>query len=586
VEQKLILDRYRPLEDLGEGAYGTVVLAYDTRMQRRVAIKRLPFPKDRSGRPVSPAGLAEARTAALLNHPNIVTVHEWDSDADEAFIIMEHVDGISMADLPEVSGGPLTPDEAAAIIESVAAALTFAHDNGVLHLDIKPENVLVSRSGEIKVTDFGIAAISSAAGHGYGAGGTLGHMPIEQLRGERLDERTDVWALAVLAYQSLADANPFFAETYEGTVFKAEIVEPPPPSEFVDDLPGEIDDVLLTALAPDPSDRHPDVRSLADSLLPYLGDPAAGCRSLAALVEEAFGDGSEEDASFEDLGLWDRLMPHRRAGVGVASALVATWLTWVGLAPFGLPLFAVVGAAALAALAAGLAPPLGLAVAVIILFAGMTQVFPAPHVGVLFVAAAIVWWTVGRRSSGLLAGLCAPALGVAYLAPAAPVLAGFALRPVRAAVLSAFGAALTMYVSMASSSTAPHIDVPVRFLPTEKAYSASRAGDLAIGGAPWSQALVFQDLIGPLVVIAAWALAAALMSLSCGRATRNSALLGAVLGFAILLAGYSLADMLVTPAYNDSVTWFGPVLLSRLAASSILVVLVIAAGPPIRAEEE
>ncbi len=585
MEQQLILDRYRPLAELGEGGYGTVVLAYDTRMQRRVAIKRLPFPFDRSGRPSAPTGLAEARTAALLNHPNIVTVYEWDSDADESFIIMEHVDGASLADLLEVSGGPLTLDEVAAVVDGVAAALEFAHDNGVLHLDVKPENVLVTRDGRIKVADFGVAVLSSAAGHGYGAGGTLGHMPIEQLRGEHLDERTDVWAFAVLAYELLTDANPYYAETFEGAVFKAEIVEPPAASEFVTDLPGGLDDILLATLAPEAADRYPDARSLAQHLLAHLGDSAAGRRSLSTAVERASGEDAEEREGFGELGLWDRLIPYRRLGVGAASALIAAWFAWAGLMPFDLPIAAVAGAAVLAAAAAALAPGLGLAVATGILLLGMARVLPLPHVGILSLAAIVVWWTAGRRESGMLAALAAPALGVARIATAAPLLAGFALRPLRAAVLSGFGAALTLYLSVMSRSAAPYVDLPLLFLPAEDAVPASEVAKAVFGAPRGDGWLLLATVLPPLVVVAAWALAAALMSTACGRATRASAVFGVVLGSATLLGGYLLADTIAV-SFNGSVTWFDPLLLSRLTASSILVMLVVAAGPPARAEQE
>ncbi len=184
MEGLLILDRYRPLAELGEGGFGTVTLAWDTRMQRRVAIKRLPLPLDSRGRPHQPPGLAEARTAAMLNHPAIVTVFDFDTDADEAFLVMEHVDGANLADLID-DGGPLTLDEVAAVVEAVSHALAFAHDNGVLHLDIKPENVLVTRDGRVKVADFGIAELSSLSGHGAAWGGTPGYMPLEQLRGRQ-----------------------------------------------------------------------------------------------------------------------------------------------------------------------------------------------------------------------------------------------------------------------------------------------------------------------------------------------------------------------------------------------------------------
>ena len=157
METQLILDRYRPLEELGEGGYGSVVSAWDTRMQRRVAIKRLPLPLDPTGRPLKRAGLAEARTGAMLNHPAIVTVYDFDTDEDEAFLIMELIDGASLEEILAELAGPLNLDEAAAVLGPVFDAVEFAHANGVLHLDLKPANVLVDRDGRVKVADFGVS---------------------------------------------------------------------------------------------------------------------------------------------------------------------------------------------------------------------------------------------------------------------------------------------------------------------------------------------------------------------------------------------------------------------------------------------
>ncbi|MDO9174754.1 MAG: protein kinase, partial [Actinomycetota bacterium] len=113
MEHPLILDRYRPLEDLGHGGFATVTLAWDTRMQRRVAIKRLDLPRDQKSGAIihDPRGLAEARTAALLNHPSIVTVYDFATDADEAFIIMEYVDGASLERVLDDISGALTVEE-------------------------------------------------------------------------------------------------------------------------------------------------------------------------------------------------------------------------------------------------------------------------------------------------------------------------------------------------------------------------------------------------------------------------------------------------------------------------------------------
>ena len=574
MDHQLILDRYRPLELLGEGGYGSVVLAYDTRMQRRVSIKRLPFPPDASGNPIVPAGLAEARTAALLNHPSIVNTYDWDTDADEAFIVMEYVDGATAGDLLELADGPLTPDEVAAIVEAVADALEHAHANGVLHLDIKPDNVLVDRDGRVKVTDFGVAALSSAAGFAPGEAGTPGYMPPEQVHGEDVDERTDVWALGVLAYELLADANPFYSHSREGAAFKADIVEAPPPSEFEPSLSPALDDVLLTAIAAEPADRYPGVRSLANRLLELLGDARAGRESLAALVAEYLGEADEEGGEPAAPGLWDRLGAVSRPAAAAASAAVAGWLAWAGLLAFDVGVPAHAAAIALVALAALLAPGLGLGAGTLVLAAGIAAAGMVITAFVLFALAALVWWTLGRRGAGMLAVYGAPLLGVGHVSPLAPLLAGFVLPPLPAAGLGAAGALLTLAASAASGAAAPFVAVRPRFLAD-----------------PWvvaSASDAFTDLLSspaPLAVIAGWTGAAATMSWACRSATRSSALIGTAFGIGMLAGGYLLAEV-VSRAVNTSVTWTGAPLLLSLTASSILMVLVVAAGPPTRPEEE
>ena len=258
METGLILGRYRPLAELGEGGHGAVDLAFDTKMARRVAIKRIPLSRTGVKLLARTTGLREARTAALLNHPNTVTVYEWDTDEDEAFLIMEHVDGASLADLLDAYA-PLDADEAAAVLGPIADALLFAHDNGVLHLDLKPDNVLITRDGLVKVGDFGVASLTNAAGQAISAGGTLGYMPPEQLRGETVDARTDMWAYAALAFEVLTGAIPFASDTIEGALFKAERTGVPAPGEFEPALPPEIDEILMAALSAEPADR-PDAR--------------------------------------------------------------------------------------------------------------------------------------------------------------------------------------------------------------------------------------------------------------------------------------------------------------------------------------
>lgn len=570
MERPLILNRYRPLQDLARGGFGDVVLAYDTRIQRRVAIKRLPAV---SGGHLNAAGLSEARTAAMLSHENIVTVFEWDTDSDEAFIIMEFVDGASLADLLDARGA-LDTDEAAAVVEGVAAALIFAHDNGVLHLDIKPENVLITRDGRVKVTDFGISALSTAYGHGPAAGGTIGYMPLEQLRDKQVDERTDVWALAALIFEILTDANPFNADSIEGAVFKAEFVDPPLATEFDRGLDPRIDDVLTSALSPFPADRYASVRDFAARITPLLGDATVGRELLTEQISEAFElDSDQEAVTWDNVGLWDRA--RRGSLVGrLLGAGISAWLTYTGLTVLTTTPNAVWAGTALASLAGLLAPGLGSALGLAILLAAVAVqgwwLLAVP----LGAAGILVWWFAGRRKAGFAAALATPLLAWIRCGLAGPMLIGFTITPLRAAVLSAYAAALTMIVSAASGGRAPYLTIEPGFLQSPL---ASRVG---AGGVR-----LLLETPAPLAVIAGWALAGAAMSLFCSRASRRAAFAGAALAATGLYGSYIAAE-LISSAFNGPVTWTGAVLLPHVTASLILVVLVIAAGAPPRAEEE
>ncbi|MHB9003360.1 MAG: serine/threonine-protein kinase [Coriobacteriia bacterium] len=571
MERPLILDRYRPLEDLARGGFGEVVLAYDTRIQRRVAIKRLPATQ---GETLNPAGLAEARTAAMLNHANIVTVFEWDTDSDEAFIIMEYVDGASLADLLD-ERGELDYDEAAAVVEGVASALDFAHDNGVLHLDIKPENVLITRDGRVKVTDFGISALSTAYGHGPAAGGTLGYMPLEQLRDKQVDERTDVWALAALIFELLTDANPFAADSIEGAVFKAEFVEPPLASDFDHALDPRIDDVLTPALSPFPADRYRSVHELASRIAPLLGDPALGRDLLAEAIDEAFElDPASEAVTWSDVGLWDRT---RRLGSLISrltGAGVSGWLAYTGLVILLGASTASYAGAGLIALAGLLAPGLGSVVGLAIFLTAVASQGWSLLALSLGALGALVWWFAGRTGAGFASALAAPLLAFVRCGPAAPLLIGFNITALRAAALSAYAATLTMIVSAASGGRAPYLTIEPGFLQDPLATRVGAGGVRLLLASP-----------APLAVVLGWALAGAAMSLLCARASRGAAFAGAGLATAGLYTGYIVAE-LISSAFNSPVTWTGAVLLPHVTASLILVVLVIAAGAPPRAEEE
>jgi serine/threonine-protein kinase len=565
VEEPLILDRYRPLADLGSGGHGSVVLAFDTKMTRRVAIKRLPLPLDRTGRPVARVGLAEARTAALLNHPNIVIVHEWDTDTDEAFIVMEHLDGASLADLLDETRSAFTADETAAIIASVGAAVAFAHANGVLHLDLKPANVLITREGVAKVADFGVSALTDATGRAAGTAGTIGYMPPEQIRGQKLDERTDCWALAALTYELLTNANPFDADTAEGSLFKIEIADQPAPSEFERGIPAAIDAILLAALAPEPDERYTTVTEFTRALLPYLGDPEVGRDSLRELVS---GIAEDDEATYPPLGLWDRLSRYAGIARRTVSALGCAWLTWAGIGAFGLAVGPLVGCAALVAVAAALAPGLGTAIGLGAFALGVGWLHGWVAGLAVAVTAGAFWAVRARHGEGdAIAPVYGPALGILRAAPAAPLLLGFVFEPLPAALSAGAAALATMTASAATGSAAPLLSVGWRFAVAPRQATGSDLSQLALPGVAW--------------VVVCWMLAAAVCSFGCRRATRTGAFVGVLAGTAVLVAAYAgwgwLAGSTVigVDAYALDIT-----------AGAALALLVVALGAPARPEWE
>ncbi|MDO9555988.1 MAG: serine/threonine-protein kinase [Coriobacteriia bacterium] len=562
MEEPLILERYRPLAELGSGAHGTVVLAFDTRMARRVAIKRLPL-----GHEARKAGLAEARTAAMLNHPEIVVVHEWDTDDDEAFLVMEYVDGASLADILDETGAPLDADEAAAVLGGVARALAFAHDNGVLHLDIKPANILITRNGRVKVTDFGVSALTGLSGRAHGIAGTIGYMPPEQIRAEELDARTDEWALASLAYELLTNANPFDSDSLEGSLFKIENADMPLPSDFEPGLPRGVDDVLLAALAPESEERYPSVSAFVTALLDHLGDAEVGRESLADLVSGLVED--DEDGMAEEyarLGLWDRLASRAHWFRRGWAAVLCGWLVWAGLSAFGLTDAALWGAAGLGALAGALAPGLGLALGILGFGAGLLHADILG--GVLFLVPSIAFWVyVGRRGKGdALAPATAPALGVLRAAPATPLLLGFVFAPLMAGLSAAAASLATMAVAAASGSTAPFLAVDWRFFidPWDAAVMAANMRALLVPGV--------------LVTIAGWALSAIACSLACAHGTRGWASVGATLG-ALVLGGSYVAWGALDPIVTIE-TWA-----TSGGVALMVMVVVIALGAPTRGAE-
>jgi len=308
-KDSLILNRYRVLEQLGSGGFASVYRAFDERIARRVAIKILPLltTAGKDGSKLSTKklndaaliGLEEARVAAMLSHPNIVPLFDFEIDKERgvAYLIMEDIDGITLADIPS---DYLSDEIIASIFKAVADALIFAHKNGVLHLDVKPQNILVNHEGQVKLADFGLAQLSRtrAGKHGKAVAGTVGYMPLEQLSGDDVCEATDQWALAAVVYELLSDEYPYYEE-----VARKETVDAMLKAQEADEVALlDLDDVVLEgilvrALSRNPEARFDTVKEFLEALLPELGDrPAAtaGKRELKKLIFELASDEPDE----------------------------------------------------------------------------------------------------------------------------------------------------------------------------------------------------------------------------------------------------------------------------------------------------
>ncbi len=301
MDSNLLLNRYVVQESLGSGSGGTVNLAWDTRIQRNVAIKRIPLPQN-SNQAMAP-GLEEARTAAQLHDSRIVNVYDFEIEGNEALLIMEFVDGMSLGTLMDRIPRKLDLDEIASVVQNVGKALQHAHQHHVLHLDVKPDNILINTSGQSKVTDFGIGKLassrfvpapnmqmpmqaSSATGmYGAAVGGTIGYMPPEQIEGQNVTAKTDQWAFAVLIYELLVGENPFIASTFEQSLFELQNANIVVPSAANQNLSEEVDDILFRAMSLNPEDRYPSVAQFVSAIMPCLGEPKKGKTRLAKLTE-------------------------------------------------------------------------------------------------------------------------------------------------------------------------------------------------------------------------------------------------------------------------------------------------------------
>jgi len=264
------LGRYHILEQLGEGGMAIVYKAYDTRLERDVAIKIIRTDQ------FAPAMLErilkrferEAKSLARLSHPNIVKVLDYGDYESSPYLVLEYLPG---GTLKQRLGKPVSYQEATRMLLPIARALAYAHQQGIIHRDVKPSNILITTSGEPMLTDFGIAKLLEAdegqtlTATGVGIG-TPEYMSPEQGMGREIDARADVYSLGIVFYELVTGHKPYVADTPMAVVLK-HVTDPlPRPQRFVPDLPDAVEKVLLKALAKEPQNRYPTMEAFAGGM--------------------------------------------------------------------------------------------------------------------------------------------------------------------------------------------------------------------------------------------------------------------------------------------------------------------------------
>jgi serine/threonine protein kinase len=294
------------LREIGRGGMGVVYLARDDKLDRPVALKVLPA--DASDATARERFLREGRTAARLAHPNIVPIYRADEMAGIAFFTMAYVDGESLAERVR-DRGPFDAADAVRILREVAWALAYAHARGVVHRDVKPENVLLERaSGRALVTDFGIARTPESASGEHQltqAGavlGTLQYMSPEQVSGETLDGRSDLYSLGVVAYFMLSGRLPFGDLVGPAVILAHATRQPPPLRDVAPNVPASLARVVDRCLAKRPEDRFATGEALADALEQALTEAPAQPSAAIAVGDDRSSRLSEEEAN----AIWRR----------------------------------------------------------------------------------------------------------------------------------------------------------------------------------------------------------------------------------------------------------------------------------------
>ena len=289
-------NRYEIINCIGSGGMADVFRARDHKLNRFVAIKVLKA-EFRSDKEFVSKFRREAQSAARLANPNIVNVYDVGDENGVYFIVMELVEGITLKTYI-LSKGKLSVREATGISLQVASGLEAAHNNGIIHRDVKPQNIIISTDGTAKVADFGIARAASSDTINSNVMGSVHYSAPEQSRGGFSDAKSDIYSLGITMYEMVTGRVPFDGDTTVAIAIKHLQEEIVPPSRYTADLPYAFEQIILKCTQKNPDRRYQDMGGLIDDLKHSLSDPQgnfvriASASALAA--EEAAADKSRD----------------------------------------------------------------------------------------------------------------------------------------------------------------------------------------------------------------------------------------------------------------------------------------------------
>lgn len=316
---RVLAGRYELLEKVGEGGMARVYRGRDLLLKRTVAVKILKDQMTGSADFVR-RFRREAQAAAGLSHTNIVNVYDVGEEDDTYFIVMEYVDGNNLKQYIREKGY-LSPAEAVAIAQQIAAALVQAHGAGVIHRDIKPQNILFSRDGKVKVTDFGIAlaADGSTLTCSDDIVGSVHYFSPEQARGNLAGKQSDLYSLGVILYEMVTGQVPFSGESPISVAMKHVQDPVEPPRRLNPDIPEPLERIILKALQKEPGKRYPDARAFLDDLLLFQQKGTA----LALPASELSADDGDTLVIKPVRQLDDEADPEERAELPAAKRWIA-----------------------------------------------------------------------------------------------------------------------------------------------------------------------------------------------------------------------------------------------------------------------